>query len=70
MRNIKGIIEGNLSYMEIEDGNRVRVVTIDGLCETMDIGGLKNLVESHNFDKDVKEELEILISKVSSEWKR
>lgn len=72
-RTIMGtyIIEGNMAYIEQEEEGKVTVVTAEGIRETVPINELENFIKTHDtmYD-DVREELEILISKILKKYKK
>jgi hypothetical protein len=61
------IIEGNLAYIQQEKGDNVTVVTANGISKTMPIGELEEFINDYPMHSDIREELEILSSKVLKE---
>lgn len=58
------IIEGNLAYIEQEEKGKVTVVTASGIRETVPINELEKFIKTHYMNDDIREELEILASKI------
>ncbi len=63
------IIEGNLAYIEQEEKGKVTVVTTSGIRETVPINELEIFIKTHDMHNDIREELEILISKMLNRLK-
>ena len=58
------IIEGNLAYIEQEEKGKVVVVTVGGIREIVPINGLDKFIKTRDMNNDIREELEILASKI------
>lgn len=58
------IIEGNLAYIEQEEKGKVTVVTASGIGESVPINELEKFIKTHDMHDDIREELEILASKI------
>lgn len=58
------IIEGNLAYIEQEEKGKVTVVTASGIRETVPINDLEKFIKTRDMHSDIREELEILVSKI------
>lgn len=52
------IIEGNLAYIQQEKGDKVTVVTANGIRETMAIDKLEEFIKNRNMLSEIREELE------------
>jgi hypothetical protein len=57
------IIEGNLAYIEQEEEGKVSVVT-GGIREIVPINDLDKFIKTRDMHSDIREELEILASKI------
>lgn len=58
------IIEGNLAYIEQEEKGKVTVVTTGGIREIVPINDLEKFIKTRDMNDDIREELEILVSKI------
>ena len=58
------IIEGNLAYIEQEEEGKVTVVTVGGIRETIPINELEKFIKTRDMHDNIREELEILASKI------
>lgn len=63
------ILEGNLAYIEQEEEGKVTVVTIGGIREVVPITELDKFIKNHDMNDDIREELEILVSKIVQQCK-
>lgn len=71
MRSVLGteIIEGNIAYLEKEkDSDDVRIVTVGKFEEIIKIDKLNDFIKETWLKKEIKEELEFLITEAIIKW--
>lgn len=63
------VIEGNFVYLEKDkNSDKVRIVTIEGLDNTVDINELKDFVKGCAMGKHVRQEVNLLIAEANVRW--